>query len=48
MLLTVPRVNQHYIHVNKFQIDHTNVNVLDGNPFLIFLSPENFEKGEIR
>ncbi|CAF0848922.1 unnamed protein product [Rotaria sordida] len=46
-LLTVPRIGQHYIHVNKFQLDNTDNTVMDQNPFCIRLTEEHFKKGEI-
>ncbi|CAF1260601.1 unnamed protein product [Rotaria sp. Silwood1] len=46
-LLTVPRVGQHYIHVNKFQLDNIDITILDENPIFIRLTEEHFKKGEI-
>jgi hypothetical protein len=40
-------MNQYYKHVNKFQLHHTDVTVLDENPFYIRLTQENFDRGEI-
>lgn len=47
-LLTVPRDNQHSMHVNKFQLNHKDMNQPDENPFFIHLTRKNWEDGEIR
>ncbi|CAF0936206.1 unnamed protein product [Adineta steineri] len=46
-LITVPRINQHYLHVNKFQLSNEDVNVSDENPFFIPLTTEHIKDGEI-
>jgi hypothetical protein len=39
--------NQYCIHPNKFQLHHTDVNVLDQNPYYIHLTAAHSVAGEI-